>query len=120
MTFVDPATRPQLGVPDDPTADAALAAATAPDLAGEYEVPPWMNGDLVTRTPDGRPVVVVRFPDDSTTVMTPVEVCDHAHMCLGEFHQAMAALIGGGWLTLLPDGTYAATIPPDTSDRDEW
>lgn len=64
-----------------------------------------------TVDPDtGAPVVVVRF-HGTTTVTTAADMCDSMDVSLDQFHDAMAGLVGSGWLTLLEDGTYAASIP---------
>lgn len=49
MRFVDPATRPQLGVPDDPTADAALDAVTYTVMAERDPEDAWPIARAVLR-----------------------------------------------------------------------
>lgn len=63
----------------------------------------------------GEPVCVVRFTD-TTTVTTAAAMCASMGVGLDAYREAMAALVSSGWLTLLEDGTYAATIP----EPEDW
>lgn len=59
----------------------------------------------------GEPVVVVRFGDGAETVTTPADMCASMGVEPRQFQEAMDGLVSSGWLTLLPDGAYLATIP---------
>lgn len=80
-----------------------------PDDVAPYDA----DGEEVPETLDaetGAPVVVVRF-GDTTTVTTAEDMCASMGVALEQFHDAMTGLIAAGWLTLMSDGTYRATIP---------
>lgn len=60
---------------------------------------------------DGEPVTVVRFADGSSTITTATAMCESMGVGTDQYHAAMAGLLASGWLTLLADGSYLATIP---------
>jgi hypothetical protein len=93
--------------------DHAGAQLDPDDLAAAAIPLPVTEGTEVSETLDaetGLPVVVVRF-GDAITVTTAADMCATMGVDLAQFREAMAGLIAAGWLSLLEDGTYGATIP---------
>ncbi|MEP7740403.1 hypothetical protein ABKW28_22390 [Nocardioides sp. 31GB23] len=53
--------------------------------------------------------LVVHF-GDAATVTTAAEVCGRLGIPLAAFHEGMAGLVANGFLTVEPDGSYAADL----------